>query len=120
MVGLLMALAIGYAIYSAQIRGLTNNKPLAQQINLVAVRRDLLSLGQSERLYLAAHGSYASLEQLRHSDLMSSFPEGNLSGYMYAAEVDGAEHFRITASPKDSSRSDLQTLSIDETMQISP
>jgi hypothetical protein len=120
LVGLLIVLVIGYLIYSAQIRGVTNDKPLAQQTNLIAVRGDLRSLGQSERLYLAANGSYATLEELRRSNFISSFPEGNRSGYIYSAEVDGAAHFRITASPADSSRVDLPTLSIDETLQISP
>ena len=119
MVGLLIVLVIGYLIYSTQIRQATGDRPLVQQINFVAVRSDLLSLGQSERLYLAANGSYATLEQLRHSDIVSSVPESNRLGYEYTAEVDGAEHFRITASPTDSSRDDLPTLSIDETLQIS-
>jgi hypothetical protein len=119
-VGLLIALVIGYLIYSAQIQQVAGDQPLAQRINLVAVRADLLSLGQSERLYLAANGSYATLEQLQSSNIMSSFPQGIRAGYVYAAELDGAAHFSITASPMDSSRSDLPTLSIDETLQISP
>ena len=120
MVGLLITLGIGYLIYSAQIRGVTNDKPLAQHINFVAVRSDLLSLGQAEKLYLASNGSYATLEQLRQSNVSSSIPKGNRTGYTYAAEADGAEHFLITASPTDSSRADLPTFSIDETLQVSP
>ncbi len=120
MVGLLIVLGIGCFIYSTQIQGVTNGKPLAKQTNLVAVKRDLLSLGQSQRLYLAANGSYATLEQLRNSNVISTFPEGNPWGYEYITEVDGAKHFRITARPTDSYRADLPTLSIDETMQISP
>jgi Tfp pilus assembly protein PilE len=120
MVGLLIVLAIGYLIYSIQIRSVTNDKPLAQQTNLVAVRGQLLSLGQAERLYLATNGSYATLEQLQHSDAMSIFPESNRRIYLYTVEVDGAAHFRITARPADPSRTDFPTLFIDETMQISP
>ena len=91
MVGLLIVLGIGWLIYSTQIRGVTSGKPLVQQTHLVAVRSHLLSLGQSERLYLAANGSYATLERLKQSD-----------------------------TPTDSSGVDLRTFSIDETMQISP
>jgi hypothetical protein len=116
-VGLLMTLSIGYYIYSSQMRGITNNKPIKQQTNLVAVRSDLLSLAQSERLYMASNGSYATLEQLRQSNFNNSFPEGNRLGYTYAADVDG-DHFRITASPTGSFRADLPALSIDETMRI--
>jgi len=119
MVGLLIVLGIGWLIYSTQIRGVTNDKPLAQQTHLVAVKSNLLSLAQSERLYLATNGSYATLEQLQRTDIIGSFSEGNRRTYAYTAEVDGAAHFRITATPTDSSSADLPTLSIDETMQIS-
>jgi hypothetical protein len=119
MVGLILTLAIGYWIYSAQIREAAGDKPLAQRANLVAVRSHLLSLAQSERLYLASNRSYATLEELRQSKIMSSFPDGNRLGYVYTAEVDGTAHFLITAIPTDSSRADLPTLSIDETLQIS-
>jgi hypothetical protein len=114
MVGLLIVLAIGYFIYSAQIGGETKSRTLVQQPDLVAVKGRLLSLGQSERLYLAANGSYATLEQLQQPDIT-----GDRGGYVFTAEVDGAAHFRITAKPADSSNADLPTLSIDETMQIS-
>jgi hypothetical protein len=119
MVGLLIVLGIGYFIYSSQIRHVTNGESLVQPIDFVGVRSDLLSLGQAERLYLAANGSYATLEQLRHSRVMSSIPHRNRRGYQYSIEVDGAEHFKITASPTDSSGTDLPALSIDETLQIS-
>jgi len=113
-------MTVGYIIYSTHVRRMISDKPPAQQVNLVAVKRDLLSLGQSERLYLAANGSYATLEQLRHFDIMNSIPEGNRWGYLYVAVVDGAAHFRITAKPTGSSGAIMPTLSIDETMQISP
>jgi hypothetical protein len=116
-VGLLVVLAIGYAIYSSQIRHVTGGKPGIQQVHDVAVKSDLLALAQSERLYLAANGSYATLEELRGSGVSNFFP-ADRAGYEYIAEVDGAAHFRITASPKDSSQPDFPILSIDETMQI--
>jgi hypothetical protein len=119
MAGLLIVLLTGYLIYSSQIRQVTDDKAGVQPINYTAVRSDLLSLGQAERLYLAAHGSYATLEQLQRSRSMNSFPGTGRLGYQYSIEVDGAEHFRITASPEDSSAEGLPTLWIDETMQIS-
>ncbi len=116
--GLLIVLGIGYAIYSSQIQHFSNERPVKQQIDVVGIKTDLLSLAQAERLYLAANGSYATLDRLQHSNMMNSFPAGKRAGYTYSAEVDGAEHFQITASPTDVSRTDLPTLSIDETMQI--
>ena len=119
LVGLLVVLAIGYYIYSAQVRQLAGVPP-AQQLNLFTIKRDLLSLAQSERLYLAANGSYGSLEQLRESGNVNPFPGENRQGYIYVAEVDGASHFRITAKPSNSVKADLPVLSIDETMRITP
>jgi hypothetical protein len=118
-VGLLIVLLIGYLIYSSQIQEIGDGKPLEQQINFVAIRSDLLSLGQAERLYYATNGSYATLEELRRVSVMNSIPERGRSGYQYTAELDGTAHFKIKASPTDSSRIDLPTLSIDETLQIS-
>ena len=118
MVGLLVVLGIGYAIYTSQIQHLSNDKPLKLEIDLVGIKADLLSLAQAERLYLASNGTYATLEQLRRSNMMNSFPAGNRSGYKYTIEVEGAEHFQITASPTGSSQPDFPTLSIDESMQI--
>ncbi|MBN1568604.1 MAG: type IV pilin protein [Acidobacteria bacterium] len=119
MAGLLIVLLTGYLIYSSQVRHVTDDKPVVQPINYAAVRSDLLSLGQAERLFWAANGSYATLEQLRQSAIMGSLPGGSRSGYEYSIEVDGSAHFRITATPTDPARTDLPTLWIDETMQIS-
>jgi hypothetical protein len=117
--GLLIVLLIGCLIYSSQIRQISDDKPLARQTEFVAVRSDLLSLGQAERLYYAANGHYAGLEELRQSNVINSFPDSSRAGYQYAVEVESDAHFRITASPIDSSMTDHPVLSIDETMQIS-
>jgi hypothetical protein len=119
LIGLLIVLGIGYAIYTSQIQHVSDGKPLKQQLDLVGVRSDLLSLAQAEKLYLAANCAYATLGQLQRSKMMSSFPTGNRAAYEYFVEVDGANHFQITARPTDPSREDLPILSIDETMQIS-
>ena len=116
-IGILMVLGIGYFIYSSQIQSGPNDEQLPQQTNLIAVRQDLLSLGQSERLYMATNGTYASLEQLRSSGVAGNLPNGSSSGYEYTIEVGGADHFLITARPVDSGR-DLPVLYIDQTMQI--
>ena len=118
MAGLLIVLMIGYLIYTSQIREVSRDKPLAQQTNVVAVQRDLFSLGQAEKLYLATNGNYATLEELRSSNVMNSIPDGSRLGYKYSVEIDGNAHFRITASATEPSRTDLPTLSTDETMQI--
>jgi hypothetical protein len=118
-VGLLAVLLIGYLIYTSQVREIGDGKPLKQQIDSVGVKSDLLSLAQAEKLYYAANNSYASLEELKRSSVVSRIPEGGRSGYQYMIEMSGAEHFQITANPPDSSETILPTFSIDETMQLS-
>ncbi len=116
MIGLLSVLATGYYLYSSYIRQERGGTPPVQQIDLVRVRGDLISLAQAERLYLAANGCYGTLEQLRQSGHISAIPEEGRNGkYRYEVETDGAAHFRITANP---AAAGLPTLSIDETMQI--
>ncbi len=113
---LVLTLGIGYCIYALQIQA-TGDRPITQQIDFAAVNSDLLSLAQAERLYFAANGRYAGLEQLRQSGVMNQVPEGR-RGYVYTVEVQGGTHFCITAGPADASQTTLPTLSINETMQI--
>lgn len=118
-VGLLAALAVGYYVYTAQIHPTRqgNTTPI-RQISLTAVRADLLSLAQAERLYMAANGSYAGLDELRSSGNLGATPANGRRGYDYTIEFNGGSHFRISARPSDASQTDLPTMAIDETMQI--
>lgn len=113
-----MAMGIGYIVYSARIQSGPNDEPLPQQTSLTAVKRDLLSLGQAERLYQAANGRYGTVEELRQSGIVSIVPEGDRWGYAYTIEADSAENFIVTARPFDTG-SGLPTLILDKTMQIS-
>jgi flagellin-like protein len=117
--GLVLVLAIVYFVYRMQISKDGGNPPPKQQIDLTAVRSDLLSLAQAERRYFATNGTYATLEQLQQTGTIH-FPGTGRRGYTYAIETGDAEHFRITAKPSDPTRIDWQTISIDETMQFSP
>jgi hypothetical protein len=118
LVGMMIVLLIGYWIYTSQVQEMGDNKPPKQQINLVAVKGNLLSLANAEKLYHATNGSYATLEILGRSNIMNSIPEGRGPMYQYVVEVAGTEHFKITATPRDASQNSLPTLSIDETMQL--
>ncbi|PYV44308.1 MAG: hypothetical protein DMG06_07015 [Acidobacteria bacterium] len=117
LLALVMALAIGYFVYKAQLTGTAVNTTPRQQIDVVGVKNDLISIAQSERLYLAANGSYATLDQLQQDGSLS-FPGTKRRGYNFVAEVQDAEHFKITATPVDPSKPGWPKLSIDETMQI--
>ena len=117
--GLLIVLAIVWLVIRAQVspQGVTGGKPPVQTIDVVGVKNQLLALAQAERMYLASHGSYASIEALQQ-DGSVTFSGSTSRGYSYSADVDDGQHFKITAAPADASKADWPTLSIDETMQV--
>ena len=119
LLGLVIALGIGYFIFKAQYTtGPTGGAPPKEVIDVVGVRSDLLSIAQAERLYMASNGTYASVEKLQQDGAIT-FSGANRRGYEYTAEVEGGQHFRITATPVDPAKAAWPTLSIDENMQVS-
>jgi hypothetical protein len=118
LLALVIALGIGYFIFKAQFtQGPTGGAPPKQTIDTVGVKNDLLAIGQAERMYLASHGTYASLEQLQQDGAIT-FSGTNRRGYNYTAETSGGEHFRIVATPADPAKVGWPTLAIDDTMQV--
>ena len=118
LIGIVIALAIGYYVYRAQLAPAPGSSgPPQQQIDTTGVTADLLSIGQAERLYLASHGNYGSLDQLQ-ADGGITFTGVNRRGYTFTADLDDGQHFTITATPADPSEAGWPTLSIDETMQV--
>ena len=115
--GLVLALGVGYFVYS---RNLTTSGgahvPPQQQIDVVDIRANLLTIGQAERIYAAAHGAYGTLEQLQQ-DGPPAIPTEN-RGYVFSIVVDGARSFKVTATPTDPNKAGWPTLEIDETMTI--
>jgi len=74
-------------------------------------------IGKAEQLYLAVHGSYASLEQLEQ-DGEIAFSGTGRRGYNYTAEVNDGLHFKITAVPSAPDKQGWPTLWIDQSMQV--
>ncbi len=117
-VGLVIAEAIVWFVVKAQYSsGPTGGQPPKEVIDVVGVKNDLLAIGQAERMYLASHGSYASVDDLQ-KDGSLTFNGENRRGYNYSAEVDDGQHFKITATPTDPAKASWPTLSIDDTMQV--
>ena len=117
-VGLVAVLGVGWYIYSLEaVPAEPGGTPVAL-IDTVGIKNDLLGLAQCERYYLAAHGRYGDMDQLRQAGDLNPFPGDNRRGWDYEIETEGAAHFRVTAKPSDPLRSELPTLSIDETMRI--
>ncbi len=117
-VGLVIAVAIVWFVVKSQFaQGPNGGQPPAETIDVVGVKGDLLALAQAERLYMASHGSYASLDELQQ-DGSVAFSGPGRRGYTYTAEADDGQHFKITAQPTDPAKSGWPTLSIDDTMQV--
>ena len=117
LLGLVIAAAIVYFIYTARFSGEQGNLPPKEQIDVTGVRMDLISLAQAEKRHAALNGSYATLEQLQQEESVS-FKSAENRGYRFEVEIEGGQKFRITARPVAPGISDWPTLSIDETGQI--
>ena len=121
-VGSILALVIvlviiWFVVKSQFTQGPTGGQPPKEVIDVVGVKNDLLSIAQAERMYLASHGNYASVDELQQ-DGSITFPGANRRGYSFTAELDDGQHFKITATPSDPAKASWPTLSIDETMQV--
>ncbi len=116
---LLISLAIGFFIFRAQFTsGPTGGAPPKEVIDVAGVKNDLVAIGQAERLYQASHGNYATIDQLTQDGAIT-FSGTHRRGYNYVAQVDGGQHFRVTATPADPSKQGWPTLTMDDTLQIS-
>jgi hypothetical protein len=116
--GLVIVLAIVWLVFKAQFtHGPSGGAPPAQVIDVVRVKADLVAMGQAERLYLASHGTYASLEQLQQEGAIS-FSGAGRPGYNYTVEFNDGQHFKIIAAPSGPAQAGWPTLWIDESMQV--
>jgi hypothetical protein len=118
LLGLVIVVAITWFVIKAQYsQGPAGGQPPAETIDVVGVKSDLLNIAQAEKMYLASHGSYVSVDALQQ-DGSITFSGANRRGYSYTAETDDGQHFTITARPADPAKSSWPTLSIDENMQV--
>jgi hypothetical protein len=90
--------------------------PPQQQIDVVGIRSELLTIGQAEGRYLVAHSTYGTLEQLQQDELLASAPDRR--GYVFDVAVDGNRGFTATATPSDTNKKGWPTLAMDQTMQV--
>lgn len=118
LVGLLVALGAGYAVYQRALpQGGLAQAPPQEQIDVVGVRADLLSIGQAERQYLLSHGTYGTLDALVQDGLLTSGVTRR--GYSFSVVLEGSRAFTATAAPSDPDKAARPTLVIDETLQVS-
>ncbi len=119
-VGLLVVLGIGYFIYRQYLGQVLpkeqgGGSPI-QAINTVGVKNDLLAIAQAERLYLAQHGNYASLDELISSGTMNMIRSGR-EGYSYSVETSGGG-FTVTARYSGPVSPPPPSFAVDQTMEV--
>lgn len=116
LVGVLAVLAVGYFVAQQSVSSAADQASPQEQIDVIGIRQQLLTIGQAQRQYLAAHGEYATIEQLAREDLLPGGTEAR--GYVFSAVPAGTTGFTVTATPIDAEKSDWPVLEIDESMQV--
>ena len=118
-VGLVLALGVGYFAFGRSVASRPGQAPPQEQIDVVAIRQTLLTMGQAERQFMVAHGSYGTLAELAQDKLLPwGLGVGNERGYRFTGTVEGADRFAITAAPIDPNKTDWPTLVITESQQV--
>jgi hypothetical protein len=119
MVGLVIAMAIGFYLYTKQAQTASSAVGAASPkvaIDVVGVRNDLLAFANAEKQQFALEGKYLSLDELRAKGTV--LPQDRRGPYSYSADVSGTS-FRITATYSGQEMAGApKSLSIGETMQI--
>ena len=116
LVSVIVVLGVGYVVMQRSLGSGVDQASPQEQIDVVSIRQQLLTIGQAERQYLATHGRYATLEQLEHEDLLPGGTE--VRGYVCSAVAAGTQGFTITATPADPEKAEWPVLEIDESMQV--
>ena len=115
--GLLTGLGAGYVAYqNVGTRGAVGQAPPQQQIDVIAVRSQLLSIANAEQQYLVTHSTFATLDELQNERLLTGPVDQR--GYVFSIAVDGGRSFTVTAAPADANKPGWPTLAVDETMQV--
>jgi hypothetical protein len=115
--GIVLALGTAAYLYNAQVtRGGATTSPPQEQIDVTGIRMALLEIAHAQRTYVAAHGTYGTLEQLR-ADGAPALGTGR-RGYTFELELNGSQSFRATARPVDANKQGWPTLSVDASMQV--
>jgi hypothetical protein len=116
LLGVLVVLGVGYFVTQQSVSSGSTEASPQEQIDVIGVRQQLLTIAQAERQYLASHGTYATLEQLAQEELL---PGGtDVRGYRFTVVADGSSGFVVTATPSDEQKAEWPVLEIDERMQV--
>ena len=90
--------------------------PPAQEIDVVAIKTELVQIGKAEQRYWVTHSTYGTIEELRKDELLVDEPDRR--GYAFTTEVNGAIAFKVTATPTNPDKAAWPTLWIDNKMEV--
>jgi Tfp pilus assembly protein PilE len=126
LIGLLITAAVGMGIYMYTLKQAAPGTGMVatQNISVVGVKNDLVSIAQAERMYFTQNGSYADLQTLSSSGTMN-ITRTNRDGYTYSA-VPSGNTFTVTATytappvenPAGVTPPHFPTFTIDQTMEV--
>ena len=94
-----------------------NGKPPQEQIDVVGIRAELLTIARAEQTYLTMFSKYGTLDELQMEHVLVDAPDRR--GYTFSLTINGTDGFVVTASPADAGKTNWPTLTIDQSSQIS-
>jgi Tfp pilus assembly protein PilE len=118
------AIGLGIYMYTLKQAAPGPGMVVTQNISVVGVKNDLISIAQAERMYYTQNGSYADLSTLSSSGTMN-ITRTSRDGYTYTAEP-AANAFTVTATytappvsnPAGVTPPHFPTFTIDQTMEV--
>jgi hypothetical protein len=115
----MIVLCVGAWLYTRQARSVTpaGSGNVRAVVDVTGVQNDLLAIANAERSQFALEGKYLSLDELRSKGVIN-LPASGRAGYTYSVEV-GSQSFRAVATYSGPPAAAPQTISIDQTMEIS-
>jgi len=126
LIGIMITAAVGLGIYMYTLKQAAPGPGMVvtQNISVVGVKNDLISIAQAERMYYTQNGSYADLSTLSSSGTMN-ITRTSRDGYTYTAEP-AANAFTVTATytappvsnPAGVTPPHFPTFTIDQTMEV--
>ncbi len=126
LLGVLITAAVGLGIYMYTLKEAAPGPGMVvtQNISLVGVKTDLVSIAQAERMYYTQNGSYADLPTLSSNGTMN-IARTSRDGYTYSAEA-SANSFTVTATytappvdnPAGVTPPHFPTFTIDQSMEV--
>ena len=115
--GIVLALGAALYLYNGQLTSAGGGTASPQeQIDVTGIRMALLEIAQAERTYVAARGTYGTLEQLRAEGAPALGADRR--GYTFQLDLNGGSGFTAIATPTEPGKKSWPTLTIDASMQI--